>query len=154
MWQCGTPQGRCTMFNFCSVTAMVTTNVDAFPSPWLAALANPPGQEVPLPEALVCDEDVWSHRTAEVHPQGDWNLLSWIICGGTARGNELAAYLLSMTSVHIGKHRLQLLDSCPFAAYIVTISHHGGIKAVIHFVLIFRDFLQCGPIVPSQINLL
>lgn len=151
MWRCGIPQGHCTTFNFCGITAMVTTKVGAFSSPWLAALANSPGQEVPLPEALVRDEDVWGHRTAEVHPQGDWNLLSWIICGGTAKENELTTYILSMTSVHIGKHRLQLLDSSSSAACIVTISHHGRIKAVIHFVF---DFLQYGPIVPSRINLL
>ena len=90
---------------------MVTSNVGALPSPWLAALANPPGQEVPLPEALVRAEDLWGQGTAGAHPQGDWNLLSWVTCGGTARENELATYLLSMTSVRIRKHRQQLLDS-------------------------------------------
>lgn len=110
MWQWGTLQNHCRMYNFCSITATVTSNERALPSPWLAALANPPGEEVPLPEALVRAEVVRGHRTAGAHPQGDWNLLSWVTCGGTARENELATYLLSMTSVHNRKHRQQVLD--------------------------------------------
>lgn len=124
---------------------MVTSDVDVLPSPWLAALADPPGQEVPLPEALVRAEDVWGHGAAGAHPQGEWNLLSRVTCDETGRKNELATYLLSVTSVHVRKHRQQLLDSsvpkgcCSFAPRSVTFSYHGGFKTVICFVLIFRE---------------
>lgn len=78
---------------------------DTGSSLWVAALADPPGQEVPLPEALVRAEDVRGQGAAGAHPQGDWELPSWGLWGGTAKENELAAHLLSMTSVHIRKHR-------------------------------------------------
>lgn len=89
---------------FCSVTAMVIPDTGS--SLWVAALADPPGQEVPLPEALVRAEDVRGQGAAGAHPQGDWELPSWGPLG-TSWENEPAAHLLSMTSVHIRKHSKQ-----------------------------------------------
>lgn len=68
------------MYNFCSITARLTFNVDASLLP--AALADPPGEEVPLPEALVCAEDVWGHGSAGTHPQGNCCVFSWVLCMG------------------------------------------------------------------------
>jgi len=125
------------MYNFCSITEKVTSNVGALPSPWLAALANSPGEEVPLPEALVRAEDVRGDGTAGAHPQGDWNLLSWVTCGGTARENELATYRPSPSSAHNRKPRQQVWDSwvpqgyCFFATCSITILCRGRIETVI-----------------------
>lgn len=55
---------------------MATSDMSS--SLWVAALANPPGQEVPLPEALVRAEDVRGQGAAGAHPQGDWELPSWV----------------------------------------------------------------------------
>lgn len=132
------------MYSFCSITAVVTCNVGALPSPWLSALANPLGQEVPLAEALVRAEDVWSHRTAGAHPQGDWNLLSLVTCGGMARKKEWATYLISMIYGHIRKHRKLLLPSSYYQGaarlpHVVSQFHIVAGSKLIHFVLKFRE---------------
>lgn len=89
----------------CCVTTVVASDTGS--SLWVAALANPPGQEVPLPEALVRAEDVRGQGAAGAHPQGDWEFPSLLLSGGMARESELAAWLLSMIPVHIRKHRKQ-----------------------------------------------
>lgn len=153
----------CSTYNFCSITAKLISNLGALPSLWLAALADPPGEEVPLPEALVRAEDVRGHGTAGAHPQGNTGLLSWVVCGGMGRENEL--YLPPSTSHSFCTHqkgevtafrKLVLIGVLLFAPSRVMISYHGRISAVTHFVLIFREdkrrnleFIQHRTVGPS-----